>query len=131
MLLLLVAIGVWAYLLRGFVSTGPDIEHTAPAGIPPMDVDFNRDALGAEGTGRDLVTYEFPLGAATLPISIEVEVLYQTVAPEFAEDLFQRDDLAPIASYKAMHEAADKAPTVAARVVRVIDEIPASGLSVR
>jgi hypothetical protein len=117
---------------RGFVSDGPDIEHTAIRGEAASDPNFNRDPdSGAEGTGRDLVTYDIELNSAPLPITIEVQMVYQSVSPDFADDLFQDNAQPMVGEFQTMYNNADNAPVVMTTVRRVLDNIPVGGWVIR
>ena len=93
------------------------------------DTNFNRDG-GIEGTGRDLVTYQFSTTSAAYPITIEVELVYQSAAPRFIADILSEDTPA-VNEFAAMWAGADNTPvTVATALAQVLEEVPA-GLSMR
>lgn len=62
---------------RGFLAAGPDAAHVAVRGGAEQDPNFN-----AQASGRDEVTYRLALPAANGALSVEVELLYQSVPPE-------------------------------------------------
>lgn len=92
-------------LPRGWRPEHPDAALTAPVAIGR-----DRDFVG----GEDLVRYDLP--AVEGPLTVEVDLLYQTLNARFAAEMFAID--APeIARFRAMLEAlpdADRAPVVTA-----------------
>ncbi|MBN1478049.1 hypothetical protein JXA47_14935, partial [Candidatus Sumerlaeota bacterium] len=100
---------------RGFTADGASIEHTEVVGLAALDPNFNHDG-GAEGTGRDLVTFEID---ADPPLTLEVSLIYQSVSPRFAADLFTSDTSA-VDAFEAMWTAADRTPITVASVSQEI-----------
>jgi hypothetical protein len=70
---------------KGFKPTGQDADHIAVRGVE-KDLNFH-----ARGGGRDEVTYRIPLGAAKGRLTVEVELLYQSVPPETVARLLKSD----------------------------------------
>lgn len=62
---------------RGFAPSGADAAHVAIRGGAEADANFN-----ARGSGSDTVTYRITLPPSAAKLSIEVELLYQSVPPE-------------------------------------------------
>jgi hypothetical protein len=93
---------------RGYTSSGPSTEVTAIAGLASSDPNFNI-AGATEGSGTDRVTYMIPFGGAPTPIRLEAYLVYQSVPPRFAADLFT-EDLPAVQTFRAMYEAADNTP---------------------
>jgi hypothetical protein len=64
----------------GYRDDGTNAQFTTITGMAASDDDFNR-SLGGEGTGSDRIAYEFDISGAALPITIELELVYQSVSP--------------------------------------------------
>ncbi len=62
---------------RGFLADGPDGVQVAVRGGAELDANFN-----AQSNGRDEVTYRIALPESKGTLSVEVELLYQSVPPE-------------------------------------------------
>ena len=62
---------------RGFKAAEMDAAQVAVRGGAETDPNFN-----AQGSGRDEVTYRIALPESKGPLSVEVELLYQSVPPE-------------------------------------------------
>jgi hypothetical protein len=77
------------------------------------DDDFNLDGVGQEGTGKDKVTYEIPIGGYADNITVTAEVYYQVTPPRWLEEMFEysSDD---IDHFAEMYDAADKDPVLVA-----------------
>lgn len=72
---------------RGFVATGADAAHIRVRGSAEQDADFH-----AQANGRDTVTYRIALPEAKRSVSIEVELLYQSVPPEAVARLLDSEE---------------------------------------
>jgi len=62
---------------KGFKPDGPDAPLVAVRGGAEGDSNFN-----CQGSGRDTVTYRMPMPDAPAPLTVQVELLYQSVPPE-------------------------------------------------
>jgi hypothetical protein len=62
---------------KGFAAAGLDAAHIAVCGGAELDSNFNDHS-----NGRDEVTYRFNLPPSKGKLSVEVELLYQSVPPE-------------------------------------------------
>jgi hypothetical protein len=62
-----------------------------------------------EGSGTDIVTYEFDLNNASTPLTIKAELLYQSSSPRFLNDLFG-DDTPAVSRFREMYFQADNRP---------------------
>jgi hypothetical protein len=80
---------------KGFKARGPDAAQIAVRGGAESDANFN-----AEASGRDEVTYQIEL-SETGPLTVQVELLYQSVPPEAVERLLNAKDPAAKAFAKA------------------------------
>jgi Cytochrome c554 and c-prime len=114
---------------RGFTAAGASIEHTAIVGLAALDPNFNRDA-GAEGTGQDLVAYEIAAAENLYPLTVEVSLLYQSVSPRFAADLFTSDTSA-VDAFEVMWTSADRTPITVATASREIHASVPLGVETR
>jgi hypothetical protein len=61
---------------KGFEAEGADAAQIAPRGVG-KDANFHTQA-----SGRDEVTYRIALGGKSVPLEVQVELLYQSVPPE-------------------------------------------------
>lgn len=80
---------------KGLKAPGPDARQIAVIGGAETDANFH-----AEAGGRDEVTYRIEL-SETGPLTIQVELLYQSVPPEAVERLLNASDSAGKAFAKA------------------------------
>lgn len=92
-------------LPRGWRPDHPDAAATAPVGL-----DGDGDFLA----GEDTVRYDLP--AASGPLAVEVDLLYQPLAARFAAELFALDapEIARLRDLLAALPAEDRAPVVMA-----------------
>ncbi len=95
----------------GFSTTHPVYDTTRIAGVPATDADFNRDALGMEGSGSDRVHYHAPLQGHTGPLRVHARVWYQPVPPRWNAEMFSLNG-ARIDTFRTMVDAMDGAPTL-------------------
>lgn len=87
-------------LPQGFVAA------TAPADVAVAgEARHDRDFDG----GGDRVRYALDLGEASGPVTIAVELLYQTVSFRFASDLLATDT-AQVRAFQQLHDQADRRP---------------------
>lgn len=87
----------------------------ADPGTLPVGTDGDEDFDGA----GDVVRLDLPLPADAGPLEVEAALLYQPLGARWAAELFTVDDPA-VARFRAMYEAADRAPVVlAAAAARV------------
>ncbi|MEM7162888.1 MAG: T9SS type A sorting domain-containing protein [Bacteroidota bacterium] len=93
----------------GFTTGHPAYDTTLIAGNALSDLNFNKDELGIEGTGADILRYHIPIDGYTGLIDISARVYFQSVPPEWLEDMFGHtsDEIDAFANY---FEEADKTP---------------------
>jgi len=85
-------------------------DHVEASRTRPVGVDDDPDFRA----GQDRVRIELQLGAAVDgPLSIEVDLLYQSLSARWAAELFERDT-AEIRRFRALYEGADRTPEVLA-----------------
>lgn len=95
---------------KGFLSSGPMTEYTGIAGKAAGDDDFNISG-NQEGSGTDLVSYSIDLNGARSPLTITVQLLYQSSNAVFIENLLQ-DDTPAISRFKSMYENVSNIPVI-------------------
>lgn len=93
----------------GFTSTHPAYDTTLVAGKALLDDDFNKDDFGVEGTGRDIVSYHFPIDGYDGNVTINAQVYFQAVPPEWLEEMFTYDS-EEISKWQYFFENSDKSP---------------------
>ncbi|NQT63683.1 MAG: T9SS type A sorting domain-containing protein [Candidatus Marinimicrobia bacterium] len=92
----------------GYLSDGVAADSTSITGLATQDPDFNQNGL-EEGTGRDKVHYR--VGGLTSDVSYHISATmnYQTIAPRFAQDLFEYD-LPEVDEFQSYYEQMDLSP---------------------
>lgn len=93
---------------EGFTST-----HSAYDTIPIIanaftDIDFNKNGA-IEGTGKDITHYHIPLNGTVGLVNIYTRVLYQTMPPDFLDEMFSLNT-APIDSFRNMYQSSSNNP---------------------
>lgn len=73
---------------KGFRLDGPDVNLTGIYGEAANDPNFNHGPNG-EGSGTDIVRYEFPLTIDPANVQLDVEMLFQTIPPRHVNFLRQ------------------------------------------
>jgi hypothetical protein len=91
---------------KGFTALGPDAAVIAVLGGAGSDANFN-----AEGSGRDEVCYRLEL-SETGPLTVQVELLYQSVPPESVERLLKAKDPAAKAFSKRYQRQSNRPEVV-------------------
>ena len=97
----------------GFTTMHPVYDTTRIAGVPGSDTDFNRNTLGEEGSGTDVVRYHVPLEGYAGALRAHARVYYQPVPPAWNAEMFSFNSPA-IDAFRDMLEASDGAPTLVA-----------------
>ncbi len=92
----------------GFSTEHPDYSSAAIEGLAATDANFNRDGV-VQGTGIDTVRFRIGGLPASASLSIRIKLLYQSLMPRFAEDLFQYNT-PEVQTFKGYYEQADKTP---------------------
>ena len=95
----------------GFSTSHPSYDTTLVANVPDTDVDFNRDALGVEGSGSDIVHYHVPMTGYLGLIRIRAKVWYQSAPPRYMQEMFTFST-PDIETFRTMYDAADGSPTL-------------------
>ena len=94
----------------GFTSQGSFYDSTAIAGFAQSDPNFNIHN-GTEGSGADTVVYRIGNLNRTESYRLNVQMLYQSIAPRFVEDLFQYTT-PEVQTFQGYYQQADKSPIV-------------------
>lgn len=110
-------------LLRGegwvkdnrLLPSGFDRAGARDAEIDAVGVDGDADFVG----GADAVQYEVDVTGATLPLTIEVELLYQPLSARWAAELFASGTPEAL-GFQVMYEAADRSPELVGEASAVI-----------
>lgn len=99
-------------LPKGWSAEHPDAAATVPRGT---------DGDGDFAAGGDRVRCAIPVPAEIRVFRIEVDLLYQTLSPRHAAELFLADE-PEVRRFRAYYEAADRTPVVVARAGMVVGE---------
>lgn len=113
---------------EGFTTGHFAYDTCVVAGVPATDVDFNRDALGVEGNGGDIVHYHVPMGGYTGLINVVARFWYQTAPARWNQELFSYSS-APIDSFETMYNNADRKPVLVKEVQLTDFSVGIDGLS--
>lgn len=97
----------------GFTTSHPSYDTTLIAGVPTTDLDFNRGALGDEGSGTDVVRYHVALNGTTSSLRAYARVYYQPVPPGWNAEMFNYSG-ADIDAFRSMYAASDGTPVLVA-----------------
>lgn len=97
----------------GFRTSHPSYDTTRIAGIPPTDTDFNRNTLGEEGSGSDVVHYHVPVTSVTSGLRAYARVHYQPVPPGWNAEMFSHGGT-HIDAFRDMLAASDQIPVLVA-----------------
>jgi hypothetical protein len=92
----------------GFLQSHVSYDTTLLAGNVLSDPDFNKEN-GIEGSGSDRIVYAIPLNGNNGNLSVIARVFYQTMPPEWLDDLFEYES-PEIEVFHGYYEDADKSP---------------------
>jgi len=87
----------------GFSTSHPSYDTTLVANVPVTDIDFNRDAMGVEGSGSDVVHYHVPMSGYLGLIRIRAKVWYQSAPPRYMQEMFTLNT-EDIDAFRTMYE---------------------------
>ena len=93
----------------GFTTSHPVYDTTLIAGNALLDANFNKDDLGVEGTGKDRIAYHIHTDGYDGAIDVSARVYFQSVPPEFLEDMFAFSS-AEIDTFQVYFDESDKTP---------------------
>jgi hypothetical protein len=97
----------------GFSTAHASYDTTRIAGVPANDLDFNRGALGEEGSGTDIVRYHIPLNGVSSNLRAYAKVYYQPVPPGWNAEMFAFSS-PDIDAFRDMLNASDGTPVLVA-----------------
>lgn len=97
----------------GFNTDHYAYDTTRVAGVPASDIDFNRNALGDEGSGTDIVRYNVAIAGFSDALRASARVFYQPVPPGWNQEMFSHAQ-ADIDLFRDMLDASDQSPTLVA-----------------
>ncbi len=100
-------------LPKGFSLSHPDIAWMRPVGVDGDD-DFE--------AGSDSVGYRIDVSGAEPPLQISVKLLYQSLSPRYAAELFEYET-PEVQRFQSLYEAADRTPIVVAHQEATIDAL--------
>ena len=98
---------------QGFSVADPVYDTTQIVGEAFTDPDFNRNAMGQEGTGADIVRFHIPNLGYEGALSARVRVWYQSLPKKWMDPLFEYSS-PEIDTFKSMFDAADNSPILIA-----------------
>ena len=78
------------------------------------DDDFNKDAAGVQGTGKDRISYHLPIFGYLGAIEVHVKVYYQVTPPRWLESMFDHTS-EDIDLFRWMYESSDRNPVLIAQ----------------
>ncbi|RMF56785.1 MAG: T9SS C-terminal target domain-containing protein [Calditrichaeota bacterium] len=93
---------------EGFTSQGPYYDSAAVTGLATQDPNFNI-INSMEGSGADTVTYHIGNLDPGINYQMEAKLLYQSITPRYAEDLFQYST-PEVQTFQSYYQQADKSP---------------------
>jgi len=93
---------------RGFSAASMKNDTVGVHGEASLDDDFNSSG-GSYGTASDEIHYIIPLSGVNGPFDVTVEMLYQSIKPEFTDHMFVHD-IDEINRFKGYYQQADKSP---------------------
>ncbi len=95
----------------GFSMSHISYDTTLIAGAALSDANFNRNEMGIEGSGSDIVHYHVPLNGTTSALQAFARVYYQPVPPGWNAEMFSHSS-AEIDAFRNMLDANDGTPTL-------------------
>ena len=95
----------------GFVNSHPSIDTMLVVGVPASDIDFNRSAIGVEGSGTDRIHYHVAMNGYDQLITVRANVWYQSAPPRWMEEMFAYNT-PEISTFRTMYAAADGTPVL-------------------
>ncbi len=95
----------------GFTAAHYAYDTTTVDGVSASDIDFNRDDLGIEGSGSDVVHYHVPLNGYAGTLNIRTRFWYQSAPPRYMTEMFAYNSTA-IDTFKTMFDHTDNSPVL-------------------
>ncbi len=109
----------------GFLESDATYDTVRIVGDAENDPNFNIENA-TEGSGTDRITYRLPW-QGTGPLTVTVEMVFQSVNPRAADYLFSFNTT-EVNAFEAMYMAADKTPIVIASASRIVTSIGNAGM---
>ncbi|MCB9316177.1 MAG: hypothetical protein H6569_08565 [Lewinellaceae bacterium] len=110
---------------QGFSLNDLVYDTTQIAGTALLDPDFNRDVVGAEGTGGDVVHFHIPINGYAGLFTVNAKLWYQSLPPKWMAPMFA-ESTPEIDSFRVMFDAADRSPVLVASVKDILVVSPVS-----
>lgn len=95
----------------GFTSSHYTWDTVKVAGLALLDPDFNKDVLGQEGTGADIIRYHVPMNGYTAPFRATARVFFQPVPPGWNAEMFAYSS-PEIDAFRDMYHSMDVKPSL-------------------
>ncbi len=95
----------------GFSTMHYAYDTTTVVNVPASDIDFNRDELGVEGSGSDVVHYHVPVNGYAGTLNVTAQVWYQSAPPRYMAEMFSYSSAA-IDTFKTYYQDADNTPVL-------------------
>ncbi len=95
----------------GFTTDDIVYDTTVIAGAALLDEDFNKNELGEEGTGADIVHFNIPMNGYDGYVDVSVKVFYQTLPPRWVSELFTINT-PEVELFEEMFYGADREPVL-------------------
>lgn len=97
----------------GFTDTHFAYDTTTFYGAVLNDDDFNKEASGVQGTGKDKISYHIPTYGYDGTVEVKVKVYYQVTPPRWLASMFDHTS-EDIDLFRWMYENSDKEPILIA-----------------
>mgnify|MGYP002640175625 CR=1 FL=1 len=94
----------------GYLSHGVAADSTMTVGLASLDLDFNVDDA-EEGSGSDIVQYRLGDLSSAPGYRVTAIMNYQTIAPRFAQDLFEYDN-PEVTEFQSYYDQMDLSPII-------------------
>lgn len=101
-------------LPAGFTSSHYTYDTVKVVGDALTDINFNKDAGGVEGTGKDIISFNVFTNGYNGTVNVSAAVYYQSVPPSWLTEM-TTFSTQPINDFMAMYNAADKTPLLVAK----------------
>ncbi|HNR20864.1 MAG TPA: T9SS type A sorting domain-containing protein [Bacteroidia bacterium] len=101
-------------LPAGFTTTHYTYDTVKVVGHAFTDSNFNKDAAGVEGTGKDIISFNVATLGYNGTVNVTAAVYYQSVPPSWLTEM-AAFNTQPITDFMAMYNAADKTPVLIAK----------------
>ena len=100
----------------GFTTSHEVYDTTLIVGKAINDLDFNKNEIGEQGTGSDIIFYHVPLKNYTGLIDIRAKVWYQSLPPKWMKEMFS-ESTPEIETFRTMYDKADQSAVLVSSAV--------------